>query len=55
MKVRIVIEYDPDWPDDVDINETLEKERQDWLNRHVNIGDIDPADVSFEVTKEAPC
>jgi hypothetical protein len=49
MKVRIVIEYDPDWPDVVDVQDALEKERQDWLNGNVDIGDMDPADVSFDV------
>jgi hypothetical protein len=52
MKVRIVIEYDPDWPDGVDVTEALVKERQDWLDGHIDIGDINPADISFDAI---PC
>jgi hypothetical protein len=35
MIVRIVIEYDNDG-----CNPTLEEERQDWLNGHVDIADV---------------
>jgi hypothetical protein len=49
VKVRIVIEYDPDWPDNTDVLQALEKERQDWLNGNVDIGDMDTADVTFDV------
>jgi hypothetical protein len=45
MKVRIVIEYDND-----DCNPTLEEERQDWLNGHVDLRDVVECDgkVTFE-------
>jgi pentose-5-phosphate-3-epimerase len=52
MKIRITIEYDPDWPEGANQVEALEQERQDWLKGHVDIADIHYAGdnkVEFEV------
>lgn len=45
MKIRIEIEYDPDWIllDEMSMKNMaalLEEERQDWLNHRVSVSDV---------------
>ena len=44
MKIRITIEYDPDWPEDTTMQEQLglmKEEQEAWRNGHVDITDVE--------------
>ena len=40
MRIRITIEYDPQWIDDIDTNQAVVEERQAWYNGDVDVHDV---------------
>jgi len=43
MKIRMVVEYDPDWPDDIEPTRwkrLLEAEKEAWFLNQINVADI---------------
>jgi hypothetical protein len=54
MKIKITIEYDPAWHEDViadpaAVGEALHCERDDWIQGHIGLHDLDPSEFKFEV------
>jgi len=45
MKARVTIEYDPDWPEGLSVQELREREEQAWMTM------LQMSDLTFEVVK----
>ena len=55
-RVRITIEYDPDWfpiLTEAQGKALAESERRDWINDHVNLQDVIMVDETCTITAEA--
>ncbi len=55
MKIRLTIEYDPDWDENQlthPIKRLLAGERSAWEQGHIGFTDIEPDHVLFELVKE---
>jgi hypothetical protein len=52
MKIRVTIEYDPDWPT-IQEGETLEgwleQERKDWVEGNISVADLDGHDAIIKL------
>ncbi len=56
MKIRIIIEYDPDWTpeciaDEAERNLAFVAEQEDWLYGRVELSDLQPEEFKFEIVE----
>jgi hypothetical protein len=56
MKVRITIEYDPEWEDGLSpegLQKALDAEQLHWLKGNVDISDLEFDQYKFEIVEES--